>query len=562
MRRNGVWMNGIVELNITFENYPFMDINKKEKKSFADWLELLQQESWQLELLVSGFALFGIWESQGMLFKLNGYLSVNRLEDMGSMFLILGFILLIKAAWSIFFINLLIHVILRGLWIGAIGLRYVSGDINYRDLDYHEKFETYLEKKVGRFDHYIERLEKICSVIFAYTFLLFFIFISSVMVLVHLVLLGVLINFLSDYGLASIGWTLLGVYVLLGFFVLMDFLTIGSIKKIRNNAIATGYSYVYRFYSYATLSFFYRPLLFNFFDYKYTRRLFWFSVPYVIIALFLIPGFYVESNSHFPYKENIDDDYYYNSGDILLKGYYDDLRYQHIGNEENLERKRLGSFSLGSSEITHSHGTIFFNYRMDDRLLWEEYYKIPPLNDNGFQHTIFDHKLPDTLITQMRKEESKAVLAILRAKKAASGGGTEKSAREEETFGDGFKIGRYGKKESIPTNQWDRQVDSLRKHYTNARESLVMNKIKTLKNAMMDANQLFIDGQPFSDQLSCTFAVHPNLGEKGIKCYFPVDSLAVGEHILQLERKKYNPHKLDSIEIVHFSIPFWVLSKR
>ena len=32
----------------------------KLDKSFSQWLEKLQQESWQLELIISGIALFGI----------------------------------------------------------------------------------------------------------------------------------------------------------------------------------------------------------------------------------------------------------------------------------------------------------------------------------------------------------------------------------------------------------------------------------------------------------------------------------------------------------------------
>jgi len=174
--------------------------NSKKKASFSDWLELLQQESWQLELLVSGFALFGIWESRHFLQRFDSYVNAHTPEELSTLFLFIGFYLLLKAAWGIFFINLLIHVVLRGLWIGAIGLRYVSGEIDYGTLGYNERFEDYLKRRVGRFDTYIEKLEKVCSVIFAYTFLLFFIFLSSVMVLIHLILLGILTGYLSDLG--------------------------------------------------------------------------------------------------------------------------------------------------------------------------------------------------------------------------------------------------------------------------------------------------------------------------------------------------------------------------
>ena len=98
---------------------------KQDNKTFfSEWLERLQQESWQLELLISGLALFGIYESQDFLVEMNMY-AKNNSEGIARMTQNL-FIGIFKVGWKIFFINLLIHVILRGLWIGAIGLRYVS----------------------------------------------------------------------------------------------------------------------------------------------------------------------------------------------------------------------------------------------------------------------------------------------------------------------------------------------------------------------------------------------------------------------------------------------------
>ena len=50
---------------------------KDNKNIFTEWLEKLQQESWQLELLISGFALFGIWESRDILESFTNFLAVN-----------------------------------------------------------------------------------------------------------------------------------------------------------------------------------------------------------------------------------------------------------------------------------------------------------------------------------------------------------------------------------------------------------------------------------------------------------------------------------------------------
>jgi len=67
----------------------------------------------------------------------------------------------VKIFLFIMIFNLIIHIVLRGLWIGALGLRYVSGEIDYDNLNYSEKFTNYLKKKVGSFDNYIWKVRKL-----------------------------------------------------------------------------------------------------------------------------------------------------------------------------------------------------------------------------------------------------------------------------------------------------------------------------------------------------------------------------------------------------------------
>ena len=119
-------------------------INQNENKTsdnkslFKEWLEKLQQESWQLELLISGFALYGIYEGKSVLDDLSNYIDINTYQVFKVFTQVLWFAL--SCGWFIFFINLLLHVILRGMWIGAIGLRYVSGAIDYEKLNYSEYY--------------------------------------------------------------------------------------------------------------------------------------------------------------------------------------------------------------------------------------------------------------------------------------------------------------------------------------------------------------------------------------------------------------------------------------
>ena len=108
--------------------------NDPGDKKFKKWLDILQQESWQLELIISGFAIYG-------LFAVIEPIEMARLQaendkNVFSTLLFQG----LEISWYIITINLIAHVILRGLWIGAIGLRYVSGEIEYDKLNYSPKF--------------------------------------------------------------------------------------------------------------------------------------------------------------------------------------------------------------------------------------------------------------------------------------------------------------------------------------------------------------------------------------------------------------------------------------
>ena len=108
-------------------------MEKETKSKLSKWLEILQQESWQLELIISGFAIFlilGIYEPlQDLRFKINllsasdGNYALLRLPHT-----------LLQWVWFALIINLTTHVLFRGLWISTVGLRYVSGDVDFEEL--------------------------------------------------------------------------------------------------------------------------------------------------------------------------------------------------------------------------------------------------------------------------------------------------------------------------------------------------------------------------------------------------------------------------------------------
>ncbi|MCA0132061.1 hypothetical protein [Winogradskyella alexanderae] len=249
--------------------------------AFKKLLKKLQEESWQLELIISGFAIFGLFSA----FTPLKLLYTEAKTDGNNIIAFVYVILLISCVILAF--NLLLHVVLRGLWIGALGLRYVSGEIDYDSLKYSEKFTNYLRKKVGSFDRYIARLENYCSIIFAISFLLIFYVFATVLTIGAFPLVATYLidnDSIDPYG-KIIGIPLILFLIVGMLLVFIDFATQGWLKK--KKWISKFYFPFYWLFSFITLSFLYRPLVYNFLDNKFGKRISFLLLPIYIILIVL-----------------------------------------------------------------------------------------------------------------------------------------------------------------------------------------------------------------------------------------------------------------------------------
>ncbi len=269
--------------------------NNPQDQKFKKWLDILQQESWQLELIISGFAIYGLFMVIDPI-ELAATEAQNQ-QNIYRTMLYQG----LGVSWYIITINLIAHVVLRGLWIGAIGLRYVSGEIEYDKLNYSPKFRKHLERRVGSFDNYVATLERYCSVIFAVTFLLVFYLLGLMVITACFTLLGLWMQKDETPDWAKY-WIAIPTTIFLGlgmFLTFIDFVTQGWLK--RKKWTTWFYYPFYWVFKFLTLSFLYRPMVYNFLDTKFGKRLSWFVVPlYLGITILAGTGFstsnYLESD--------------------------------------------------------------------------------------------------------------------------------------------------------------------------------------------------------------------------------------------------------------------------
>ncbi|KPM31759.1 Hypothetical protein I595_2254 [Croceitalea dokdonensis DOKDO 023] len=267
--------------------------NDYKSPAFRKLLDSLQQQSWELELIISGFAIFGLFTAYHPILT-----EMLNAESNGQVFtFVINLVALI--ACSILIFNLLLHVVLRGVWIGALGLRYVSGDIDFEVLKYGAQFKNYLKKRIISFDRYIATLENYCSVLFALSFLTIFFVLGLTLMILAIALVGNFIidnqdlpNWISNFvGIPLMVFLVVG--MLLTFF---DFISLGLLK--RNKWVAKIYFPVYWVFSYITLSFLYRPLLYNFLDNKFGKRLIMMLTP-IYIGILLLTGLEVRTSNYF-----------------------------------------------------------------------------------------------------------------------------------------------------------------------------------------------------------------------------------------------------------------------
>lgn len=519
--------------------------NLEAKTFFKQWLEKLQQESWQLELIISGFALFGIYSSKPMLIDLQEFAQNSQSNTFFN-----GLHFILEVGWRIFFINLLVHVVLRSLWIGAIGLRYVSGEIEFDDLNYSETFTDFLQKKVGDYDDFIENLEKICSVIFAYTFLLFLLFVSLMFFFLGLTFPFLVVDWLeldvdNDTlgGLITMCWML--PFFLFGLLVFVDFITTGVIKRIKDKTVSSFYMPIYRFYSFVTLSFLYRPLLYNFIDEKYTRRLFYFSVPYILIIAFGSNFIVNNFQPHIP-----------RYSDALAKGihiddrYYDDLSTRSMVSKQDEEKKgsrRLMDFRLSGFYMDGPQATLFVKHLRRDPTTIQKKYDIKPQFKSGMHLSIFNRESQEDNDEeeQIEKSYQGKYETLMNAYRVV-----RDSIRREQldTLIDRAAASRYFRLKAEPQALLDEKMNAI-KEYRQSRDRMVLEKYESLFT-------MHIDSTDYRDSLTCFFSRHPNNGEKGLLCTFSTKSLSSGVHTVELTRYTGVSSKTKEFHKKRIKLPF------
>ncbi len=248
----------------------------QNKQDLSAWLDKIQIESWQLELILSGFVIFLLLAGLEPYHALHDDIVDLGRQSIGLSILELPYHIF-RAAYYALIVATVFHVFLRGLWISTIGLRSVSGDIEWQKLKFSKTFDRFLQKKIPSFDGYVLQLDKLCSISFAYMFLLVFSILSVGSFLLVAIALQLTTrvamgqDVFNDNTGIDLDDIVLILYFALGFIYLLDFITFGWFKRFKTWGKL--YYPIYRFFGFVTFANVYRPLYYNLIDNKLGRKL-------------------------------------------------------------------------------------------------------------------------------------------------------------------------------------------------------------------------------------------------------------------------------------------------
>lgn len=306
----------------------FNDDSKEGK--LRRWVDNLQLESWQLELLITGFSIFllasGLDEYEAFRLRVR-FDKLVVSNDYTVVFTGAGIFILNTIPYAIrfFLISLLLHLLLRGFWIGIVGLSSVSNQIDFDKLKLSGPFRKNLPRKVRTLDDLIFFVDQISSVVFAYTYLLVFSMLSVVLVASFLFAFLGLTNVIMNYVANTTVLTLLIFTVFIVALLLfvsavlffLDSLLFSAFKKSRWFSIL--FYPIYRFYSTVSLSFIYRSIYYHLITNFKKKHII--MVTSVLLIVVLISGQLSSWDRYFFYPEKDMDNRF-----ILKSSHYDDER--------------------------------------------------------------------------------------------------------------------------------------------------------------------------------------------------------------------------------------------
>ncbi|MEZ4918575.1 MAG: hypothetical protein R2792_05660 [Saprospiraceae bacterium] len=152
-----------------------MDTDESKDPS-KSWLENLASKSWSLEMSISGAATFGVSFLPAIIDNGLSYYLENLATDVDktSMTMPILAYAFFKTMALVLIGTFILHLSLRALWVGAVGLHsaFPNGIQYDKLLGVSDVYKRMAQERFGTMESYIIQLDKRCNSVFALAFLL------------------------------------------------------------------------------------------------------------------------------------------------------------------------------------------------------------------------------------------------------------------------------------------------------------------------------------------------------------------------------------------------------
>ena len=216
-----------------------MDAVETQADEKPKWLKRLQENSWEAEILISGGAIFSLFQLDNYLTNFIAHVrEIRQITGLSfaSLFLFLG--------TNGITIGFFVHLALRGFWIGLVCLHYGSPQgINFKKLS----IQGIYQKETQSFSllHQIVKLDKISGE-------MFFLSLAFLLAVIGFILISaVSLTLFAFFDISEF------VFFGLSLVFFLDFFSGGPLRRFR--VIGLIYRPLYLYFNYLSLAFIYRP---------------------------------------------------------------------------------------------------------------------------------------------------------------------------------------------------------------------------------------------------------------------------------------------------------------
>ena len=316
------------------------DLSNKNKIA---WLERVRANSWESEILIVGFVLI-------ILIQTMGYFDEVRIKTLylnsfyGNVSAIVNFLIVPNIFYvfsisnNILVISFSIYLIMRGFWVGVIGLSSVfPEDLNIKKIN----FNKFYHKRLYNYDidDYATQIDKICSSIFSISFIIIMFIISILIFLGTFIILMIIIDkilsFNNNYYINTfMTWVFIYPYFLFGTIHFIDFILLGPIRRFKGNGLGYLFYKINNLFGIITLTRFYEILFLTFISEMKKRYIFSFIIILLCIVNFI--------DNWKVYNFDFYNDYL-KSNQLFSFNYYEDTYEKHLQLTEN---QRPNNFNI------------------------------------------------------------------------------------------------------------------------------------------------------------------------------------------------------------------------